>query len=90
MHNNLQQTNVIQLEFFTQALCWEYYSKIKNCIVIHLIKHPNFEFKNEKKTLKISESGGFFQILTHDDYEQINGIQLELFYRIKYHTLQRS
>ena len=38
----------------------------------------------KKKTLKISESGGFFQILTHDDYEQINGIQLELFYRITY------
>ena len=25
-------------------------------------------------------SGGFFQILTHDNYEQINGIQLEFFY----------
>ena len=22
MHNDFQQTNVIQLEFFTQALCW--------------------------------------------------------------------
>ena len=50
----------------------------------------------------MSESGGFFQILTHDDYEQTNGIQLEFFLhkpyagntttnrRIKYHTLQRS
>ena len=46
-------------------------------------------------------SGGFFQILTHDNYEQINGIQLEFFLhqpyvgnnranqRIKYYTLQR-
>ena len=33
-----------------------------------------------KKTWKISESGGYFQILTHDNYEQTNGIQLELFY----------
>ena len=29
----------------------------------------------------MSESGGFFQILAHDDYEQTNGIQLELFYK---------
>ena len=35
-----------------------------------------------KKTWKISESGGYFQILTHDNYEQTNGIQLELFYTI--------
>ena len=33
-----------------------------------------------KKTWKISESGGYFQILTHDNYEQTNGIQLELCY----------
>ena len=30
MHDDFQQTNVIELEFLTQALCWEYYSKIKN------------------------------------------------------------
>ena len=30
MHNNFWQTNVIKLDFFRQALCWEYYSKIKN------------------------------------------------------------
>ena len=29
----------------------------------------------------MSESGGFFQILTHDNYEQLNGIQLEVFYK---------
>ena len=28
----------------------------------------------------MSESGWFFQILTHDNYEQKNGIQFELFY----------
>ena len=44
----------------------------------------------------------FFQILTHDNYEQTNGIQLDFFLcksyagntaanqRIKYDTLQRS
>ena len=29
----------------------------------------------------MSESGGFFQILTHENYEQLNGIQLEVFYK---------
>ena len=29
----------------------------------------------------MSESGGFFQILTNDNYEQTNGIQLYLFYK---------
>ena len=37
MHNNFQQTNVIQLELFTQALYWEYYSKIKNLLVKHFL-----------------------------------------------------
>ena len=27
----------------------------------------------------MSESGGFFQILMHDNYEQTNSIQLEFF-----------
>ena len=47
--------------------------------------------------MKNSEFGDYFQILTYYDYEQTNGIQLELFYtsptgnttasqRIKYHT----
>ena len=30
IHNNFQQANVIQLEFFTQVLCREYCSKMKN------------------------------------------------------------
>ena len=33
-----------------------------------------------KKTWKISESGGLFEVLTHDNYEQTNGIQSEFFY----------
>ena len=46
---------------------------------MQFIKYPNFEFR--KKTFKISESEGYFQIfLTHDNYKQKNGIQLELFY----------
>ena len=28
----------------------------------------------------MSESGGFFQILTHDNYEQTNGVQVDFFY----------
>ena len=71
------------MNFFTQALCWEYYSKPKNLVVIQFIKYPNFEFKFFLKKWQLSESGGvFFQILTHDNYEQTNGIQLELFYTI--------
>ena len=39
-------------EFFTQALCLEYCNKIKNEVVVHFIKDPNFEFKNKKKKKK--------------------------------------
>ena len=28
----------------------------------------------------MSESGGFFQILRHDNYEQRNGVQSDFFY----------
>ena len=76
-----RQTNAISYNFFTQSLCWEYYSKQKDLVVIQFIKYPNFEFKSwKKKTWQISESRGCFQILTHDNYEQTNGIQLEFFY----------
>ena len=30
--NNYELTNGIQLEFFAQALCWEYYSKPKKIV----------------------------------------------------------
>ena len=53
--------------FLKQVLCWEYYSKPKNLVVIWFIKYPNFEFIDWKKERKISESEGF---LTHDNYEQ--------------------
>ena len=46
MHNNFRKTNGIQSEFFTQALCWEYYSNTKNEVVAHFMKDPDFEFKN--------------------------------------------
>ena len=59
MHNNFWQANVIQLELFTQALYWEYYSKIKNLVVIYFLKDPNFEFKTWKR--KKSESVGFLK-----------------------------
>ena len=42
------------------------------------MKDPNFESKY-KKSYKMSESEGFFQILTHNNYEQTNGVQLEFF-----------
>ena len=45
---------------------------------IHQILSSKIEKKN---TQEMSESGGFFQIFTHDYYEQTNGIQLEFFYK---------
>ena len=45
---------------FIQALCWEYYTKLKNWVDIRFIKDPNFESKNWKKEAKKTpESGGF-------------------------------
>ena len=46
---NFRQTNAVNMNSFTQALCWEYYSKPNNLVVIQFIKYPNFEFKNWKK-----------------------------------------
>ena len=36
--------------------------------------------KKKEKKRKMSESDGYFQILTHDNYEQTNGVQLEFCY----------
>ena len=33
--------------------------------------------KIEKRTWKISESGGFFQVLTHHDHKETNDIQMD-------------
>ena len=83
---NFRETNGINMAFFTQALCWEYYTKPKNLVVIQFIKYPNFELKikKRKKKKKRKEKNiriwSFFQILTHDNYEQTNGVQLEFFY----------
>ena len=41
--HNFRQTNAINMIFFTQNLCWKYYSKPKN---LEFIKYPNFGFKN--------------------------------------------
>ena len=44
------------------------------------IKYHNFEFKNwKKKHEKYQNLEGFFQILTHSNYKQTSGIQLEFF-----------
>ena len=78
-HALTPDNEMLSISFFTQVLCWEYYSKPKNSVVIQFIKYPNFDFinwKKKKKTRKISESGGF---LPYDYYEQTNAIQLELF-----------
>ena len=50
MHNNFRQTTGINIKFFSQALCWEYYSKPKNLVVIQFIKYIPQNSKIEKKT----------------------------------------
>ena len=57
-------------------------SKSKNLVVIQFIRYPNFEFKNWKKNLKNVRIWRFFQILTHNNYEQTDGIQLEFFTQV--------
>ena len=63
---------------FTQGLCWKYYNKPNNLIVI-----PSntiiLSSKIEKKHEKYQNLEGFFQILTHSNYKQTSGIQLEFF-----------
>ena len=42
-HDNYEETNGIQLDFFTQVLCWECYSK--ELSIIHFKDH-NLQFKS--------------------------------------------
>ena len=58
----------IKMNFFIEALCWEYYSKPKNSVVIQFIRYINFVFKNWEKNLKNIRIWRFFQILTHYNY----------------------
>ena len=48
-HALTPDNEMLSISFFTQVLCWEYYSKPKNSVVIQFIKYPNFEFINWKK-----------------------------------------
>ena len=40
------------MKFFIEALCWEYYSRPKNSVVIQFITYINFVFKNWEKKLE--------------------------------------
>ena len=71
------------MNFFIKALYWEYYSMPKNLVVIQFII-PYFEFKSWEKHEKCQNLEGFLQILTGDNYEQTNGIQLEFFLKKPY------
>ena len=54
-HDNFEQTNGIHLEYFTKALCWEYYSKPKNLVSYTskiIISSLKVEKKKKKKTGK--------------------------------------
>ena len=79
---NFRQTNAITMIFFTQGLCWKYYNKPKNLIVIPsntIILSSKLKKKKKKKHEKYQNLEGFFQILTHSNYKQTSGIQLEFF-----------
>ena len=43
---NFRQTNAMKMNFFTQALCWQCYSKPNNLVVMQFIKYPKSELKN--------------------------------------------
>ena len=76
MHNNFRQTNGIKSEFLTQALCWEYYNKIKNEVVVHSPKTLILSSKIEKK----SRNMVFFSSnLKHNNFRQTNAINMKLF-----------
>ena len=51
-HALTPDNEMLSISFFTQVLCWEYYSKPKNSVVIQFIKYPNFDFINWKKKKK--------------------------------------
>ena len=77
MHNNFRQSNAINMKFFMKALyARNTTSKSKTLVVIQFIRYPTFEFKNWKKRFSKKR---FFQILTHNNYKQTDGIQLEIF-----------
>ena len=43
---NFRQTNAMKMNFFTQALCWQCYSKPNNLVVMQFIKYSKSELKN--------------------------------------------
>ena len=76
---NFRQTNAITMIFFTQGFMLEILQQTKE-FNSDTIKYHNFEFKNWKKNHeKYQNLERFFQILTHSNYKQTSGIQLEFF-----------
>ena len=74
-----RQTNTINMNFFYTSFMLEILQQFKEFSqIIHKI--TLILSSKVKKTWKISESGGLFEVLTHDNYEQTNGIQSEFFY----------
>ena len=45
-HNDYEQTDGIQSEVFTPAMCWKHYSILKDQVGILFIKDPQFYLKN--------------------------------------------
>ena len=79
MHNNFRQRNGIESEFFTQALCWEYYSNIRNEVVANFNtshQRPWFWVQKLKKKVRVWR---FFQILMHNNFRPKKSISMKLF-----------
>ena len=75
-----RQTNTINMNFFYTSFMLEILQQFKEFSSQIIHKITLILSSKVKKTWKISESGGFFEVLTDDNYEQTNVIQLELFY----------
>ena len=77
MHNNFRQTNAINMKFFIKALyAGNTTSKSKNLVVY---SSSGTLILSSKLGKKLFSKKKFFQILTHNNYKQTDGIQLEIF-----------
>ena len=72
--------NAIKLEFFTQALCWEYYtltlSSIIEKVLLGILQTLILSSIIEKVLKKVRI---FFQILMRNNFRQTNVIPLQFF-----------
>ena len=64
------------MNFFAQALCWKYYSKLRTKQAYTSSKTQILSPKIKKKTTKNVRIWMFFQILTYINFRQTNAINM--------------